>query len=111
MGTDTIEHTTIEHTTIEHDTGRSARSDDRRIGSANDGGTVRIALRIVAAVVGAVLGAVAGFAISILLWLVFVEGGPEVPIGALLSIVVLAVPTGVIAGGVIGWQLGRNSKA
>ena len=72
---------------------------------------MRTALRIAAAVLGAAIGAVAGFAVSIMLWLAFVEGGPEVPIGALMQIVVLAVPTGLVAGGVIGWQLGRDRTA
>lgn len=69
---------------------------------------MRTALRIVAALAGAAVGAMVGFAGSILLWLVFVEGGPEVPVGALLQIVVVAVPTGLVAGGVIGWRLGRD---
>mgnify|MGYP003116622480 CR=1 FL=1 len=58
---------------------------------------------------GAVLGAVAGLVASILLWFALPGGdGPEVPIGSLVALAQLAVPIGLIVGGVVGWQLGRD---
>jgi hypothetical protein len=73
----------------------------------SNGGTVRSALRVGAVVLGAALGMVAGFAVAVLLWVFFVEGGPEVPIGGLLAFLVVTVPTGFVAGGVVGWRLSR----
>lgn len=73
---------------------------------------MRTAVRVLAATLGAVAGAVLGLVASILLWLVLADGGgPEVPLGSLFQLVRLAVPTGLIAGGVIGWNLGRERRA
>ncbi len=72
---------------------------------------MRTALSVVAAIVGAAIGAVVGFVVSLMLWVVFVEGGPEAPIGALARIVYVAVPTGLVVGGVVGWSLSRERRA
>lgn len=81
----------------------------RHVGLLRDGGTVRTVTSVLAATLGAVTGAVAGLVASILLWLALPGGdGPEVPIGALLALARLAVPIGLIVGGVVGWQLSRG---
>lgn len=67
-------------------------------------------IRVLAGVVGAVIGALVGFLAAIVLWSFFVEGGPEVPIAALAIIALVAVPIGVVAGGVVGWRLSRKRR-
>lgn len=69
---------------------------------------MRALLRFGASVLGAAVGAVVGFAVGVLLWLAFVEGGPEVPIGALFGFTIVAVPAGFVAGGIVGWRLSSD---
>lgn len=65
-------------------------------------------MAVLTATLGAVVGAVVGLVASILLWFALPGGGPEVPIGSLLALTRLAVPTGLIVGGVVGRQRGRH---